>query len=187
MHRKLYIFTASGRHEPRARSVEPEHRARVSIGGHAAPAAREDAHRPWRGSQEITMERQIALQIVQALAQGIDPHTGEQFSAESPYQHPDTVRALVQAAEALGVPASLPRSKASHPGIPENAGKPWTEPEDQALAEAFDAGMAIPQLAEQHRRTRAAIQARLIRMGKLEPTDGPRFAIKPPAPVQAMQ
>ncbi len=131
------------------------------------------------------MERQIALQIVQALAQGIDPHTGEQFPAASPYQHPDTVRALMQAAQALADP--VPRTRPSHPGIPENAGKPWTEAEDQILAEAFDTGIAIPELAEQHRRTRAAIQARLIRMGKLEPTDGPRFLIKPPAPAQAMQ
>ncbi len=131
------------------------------------------------------MEKQTALQIVQTLAQGIDPHTGEQFPPESPYQHPDTVRALVQAAQALAEPTT--RSRPSQPGIPENAGKPWTEDEDQALAGAFDAGRAIPELAEQHRRTRAAIQARLIRMGKIELTDAPRFRITPVATVQATQ
>ena len=40
------------------------------------------------------MERQAAMQLLNTLAQGIDPHSGESFPADSPYQHPDTVRAL---------------------------------------------------------------------------------------------
>ena len=47
------------------------------------------------------MEKQAALNIIQQLANGIDPHTGEVFRADSPYQHPDTVRALFIAARAL--------------------------------------------------------------------------------------
>ncbi len=132
------------------------------------------------------MEKQAALQIVQALAQGIDPHTGETFPAASPYQHPDTVRALFQAAQALsGSPANQSRPPQS---TPENAGKPWSDEDDRALAAAFDSGKAIPELAEHHRRTRAAIQARLIRLGKIEPpADGPRFRSPPIAHTHATQ
>lgn len=41
------------------------------------------------------------VEILRALANGIDPHTGEEFPAESPYQHPQTVRALFTALRAL--------------------------------------------------------------------------------------
>jgi hypothetical protein len=127
------------------------------------------------------MERQAALHILRALAQGIDPHTGEHFCATSAYQHPDTVRALFQAVEALTDPPGTPtRSAAARPdrhSAPANAGKPWTEEEDKALAERFDAGSSSADLASQHQRTRAAIQARLVKLGKIEPpAEPPRFS-----------
>lgn len=122
------------------------------------------------------MEKQTALHIVQTLAQGIDPHTGETFPVDSPYQHPDTVRALFQAAQALAEPQTA-RTRVAAPGAPANAGKPWTDEEDSALAERFDAGRSIPELAAEHGRTRAAIQARLVKLGKLEPpSEPPRFS-----------
>lgn len=40
------------------------------------------------------MDRNRMLAILATLADGIDPVTGEAFPAESPYQHPQTVRAL---------------------------------------------------------------------------------------------
>lgn len=127
------------------------------------------------------MEKQTALHIVQTLAQGIDPHTGEAFPAESPYQHPDTVRALFQAAQAL---AATP-ARAAPQGTPANAGKPWTDEDDRALVERFDAGRSIPELAAEYGRTRAAIQARLVKLGKLEPPpELPRFS-RLAAPVAA--
>ena len=130
------------------------------------------------------MEKQTALHIVQALAQGIDPHTGETFAADSPYQHPDTVRALFEAAQALAG-SSTERPRPARATL-ENAGKPWSDEEDQSLIDAFDAGKRIPELAEQYRRSRAAIQARLVLLGKLDPsTKGPRFRIPPPESAHA--
>ena len=122
------------------------------------------------------MEKQAAISIIQALAQGIDPHTGETFPGTSPYQHPDTVRALFHAIQALSDPPGA-ASRAAQQGVPANAGKPWTDDEDKTLAAHFDAGSSISELAEQHRRTRTAIQARLVRLGKIEPpADLPRFS-----------
>jgi hypothetical protein len=43
--------------------------------------------------------------------------------------------------------------------------------EDARLAEDFDAEMAIAELAEKHRRSRGAIRSRLVRLGKLEPSE----------------
>lgn len=115
------------------------------------------------------MEQQTALKIIQQLANGVDPHSGEVFRADSPYQHPDTVRALFVALRALEA-QSTPKQRASaNENAPQNAGKPWSGEEDQALASAFDAGKQIPELAAQHQRTRAAIEARLAKLGKIEP------------------
>ena len=115
------------------------------------------------------MEKQVAVKIIQQLANGIDPHSGELFPAESPYQHPDIIRALFVALRELeGQPASKPRAAVSE-NAPQNAGKPWSGDEDQALASAFDAGKQIPELAAQHQRSRFAIEARLAKLGKIAP------------------
>ena len=50
------------------------------------------------------MEREHTLRILNALAGGIHPATGEKFAADSPYQHPDIVRALFEAARRRGRP-----------------------------------------------------------------------------------
>jgi len=115
------------------------------------------------------MDKQVALKIIQQLANGIDPHSGELFPADSVYQHPDTVRALFVALRELeGQPASKSRA-AANPNAPQNAGKPWPGDEDQALVSAFDAGKQIPELATQHQRSRFAIEARLAKLGKIAP------------------
>ena len=112
------------------------------------------------------MEKQAALKIIQQLANGVDPHSGEVFRADSPYQHPDTVRALFTAVRALETQSA---SKQGAENAPQNAGKPWSSAEDEALAGAFDAGKQIPELAAQHQRSRFAIEARLAKLGKIEP------------------
>jgi hypothetical protein len=47
------------------------------------------------------METDRATEILRLLGEGIDPFTGEIFPQNSPYQHPDTVRALFKAIDAL--------------------------------------------------------------------------------------
>jgi hypothetical protein len=116
------------------------------------------------------MEKADALKIIQQLASGIDPHSGEVFRADSPYQNPDTVRALFFALHALeGEPAPKQRAAVNAPGAPQNAGKPWSDEEDRMLAAAFDSGKQIPELATAHGRSRFAIEARLAKLGKIAP------------------
>jgi hypothetical protein len=61
------------------------------------------------------MEKQHALKILNSLANGVHPATGEVYAADSPYQHPDTVRALFEAIRSIdGVrPASEERKEPS--------------------------------------------------------------------------
>ena len=119
------------------------------------------------------MEKADALKIIQRLADGIDPHTGQVFGADSPYQHPDTVRALFVALRALDAPPaqapSKQRATATGENAPSNSGKPWSDDEDKALAAAFDAGRKILELATAHQRSRFAIEVRLAKLGKIEP------------------
>jgi hypothetical protein len=121
-----------------------------------------------------------AKQLIQALARGIDPETGEVLPADNPLNSPHVIRALFLAAEALDLlahpsaptppPPPQPRPRPPAPG---KAGKPWTPEEDQELATAFDAGTTVPALARAHQRTNGAITSRLIRLGRLQPDNNP--------------
>jgi hypothetical protein len=136
------------------------------------------------------MERDKALHILKALADGIDPASGEQFADDSPYQCPDTVRALYWALQALEQPASpsAPPEKPARPraeGVRGNAGRPWTSEEEAQLSQAFDSGRTLDELAQAHQRSRWAIEARLAKLGKIpEPPAGLRFPMRPPTASQ---
>jgi len=112
------------------------------------------------------MERDKALGILKALADGVDPVTGEQFAAGSPYQEPDTVRALYCAVQALENPTRT-SERSAQKSPPENAGRPWSDEEEARLAAAFESGKAILDLAQEHKRSRIAIEARLVKLGKI--------------------
>jgi hypothetical protein len=126
------------------------------------------------------MERDKALGILKALADGIDPATGEQYPAGSAYQYPDTVRALYHAVQALEGPAQPRERSAQQKNQPENAGRPWSEEEDGRLAQAFDSGKTTLQLAEEHKRSRIAIEARLVKLEKIPapPSGTMRYPVK---------
>ena len=115
------------------------------------------------------MEREHALKILNALANGVHPATGEVFAADSPYQHPDTVRALVEAVRAMeGAPRGRAPAERRTGDIPANTFLRWTSEEEARLAAGFDAGKTSAELAQLHNRSRAAIEARLLKMGKID-------------------
>ena len=112
------------------------------------------------------METFEALLIIESLADGVDPFTGEVLPDNSPYQNAQTVRALFLARNAL---ERLEARQRREEHLPENAGQPWRQIEDEQLTASFDEGMTIRQLAERHERTEGAIQSRLERLGKSPP------------------
>ena len=103
-----------------------------------------------------------ALPILRALADGIDPHTGEIFPAGSTFQHVDTVRALFTAVAALEAAEVRTAKRAD---LPEQAGKAWSEEEDAHLRDGFAARTPAKDLAEAHGRTPGSIRSRLARLG----------------------
>jgi hypothetical protein len=141
------------------------------------------------------MEREQTLRILNALANGVHPATGEKFAADSPYQHPDTVRALFEAMRAIdggtsdASSAPAPSRKAAAPMPESGSGSRWSAEEEERLATAFDAGRTVDELARAHSRSRAAIEARLVRLGKMDAsavTTPLRYPPKP-GPTQARQ
>jgi len=111
------------------------------------------------------MDEIKAIEVLRALAAGVHPATGELIAPGSPYETPETVRALFIAAECLE--ARLRQSRRAS-NLPRNAGKPWGREEDERLLAAYDAGTTVDELATAHERTRAGIEARLVRHGRLE-------------------
>ena len=115
------------------------------------------------------MDEHQALNIVAALADGVNPVTGEVFAPDSPYQSAQVIRALYCVMHALQKKA---RSAQRRGSLPRNAGKPWSAEEDKALLAAFDGGKSIAELAQQHERTTAGVTARLEKHGRIDPLSG---------------
>jgi hypothetical protein len=122
-------------------------------------------------NQEEIMELQDARRIVDTLAQGIHPVTGEVMPEDSPYNAPDIIRAMFAVSHALeGAKPPVPSVRQT----PANAGKPWAGDEDDRLEKAFDSGADIKALAQELARTPFAIESRLVKLGKLPPRPGMR-------------
>lgn len=118
------------------------------------------------------MELQAARQIIDTLAQGIHPVTGEVMPEDSPYNAPPVIRALFAVSQALDDAApAKPRRE-----LPPNAGKPWAPHEDGKLESAFAAGIDVGHIARELGRTPWAIEARLVKLGKIPPKPGMRIA-----------
>src|SRR5687767_2221480 len=78
-------------------------------GARGVSASTRSAHAAAQRQQEgRAMEKEQTLRILNALANGVHPATGEKFAADSPYQHPDTVRALFEAMRAVDAGGPAP-------------------------------------------------------------------------------
>ena len=111
-----------------------------------------------------SMNNQEAINIIQALVNGINPLSDEPLPANDLCLNSDIERALQAAIPAL---ESRIRYDERQAKLPANAGKPWTDEEDQQLVEAFDDGNSIATLVEQHERTKGSITSRLVKFGKI--------------------
>ena len=120
------------------------------------------------------MDKVESLTILKKLADGVDPYTGDMLPEYSPYQQPQTVRALFYAI--MAIEGTNERIQRAAPKFV-NAGKSWESTEDDQLKAEFDIGMSISEIAQKHQRTTGAIQARLVRLGKIPDTQYSHSAI----------
>lgn len=105
------------------------------------------------------MDINRAREIIEILADGVDPTTGEVLPAESVYNSPEVIRALFTVLDATA-PAKMPTQPPRR-----NAGKPWTDIEDMKLRDEFASRMKISDIAKEHGRTYTAIESRLDHLG----------------------
>ena len=107
-----------------------------------------------------------AKAILKALIEGCEPGSREPLPAGSVVHRADVLRALLAGVAALEQVDTRTRRRAALPG---NAGRAWSAEEDARLAEAFKASDSPKGLAAKHHRTLRAIEARLQRIGLLDP------------------
>jgi hypothetical protein len=111
------------------------------------------------------MQLDVALPIVRALADGVNPVTGELYPDHSPYAEPRALRALYTAVELLEKELERERRRER---LPANFGKPWSEDEDRMLVGEFDSGHTTSVIATKHQRTQSSVRLRLEKLGKIE-------------------
>ncbi len=112
------------------------------------------------------MELSNALPILRALADGVNPVTGEVFPDHSPYAEPRTLRALYSALEV--VEREVEREKRRE-ALPKNFGKPWGEAEDKELRARYENDETLPAIARRLERTQSSCRLRLEKLGVITP------------------
>ena len=119
------------------------------------------------------MEKSQVVETLSALASGVHPVTGEVFDEDSPYNHPQILRALFGSLEIIQAPASR-AAKKSQEEINREQGRPlrfnmrWSEQEDEELLSLIVKGTLTGEIAEHFQRTKGSIHSRLQRQGLLE-------------------
>ena len=110
---------------------------------------------------------QQSLETIRSLVNGVDPRTGEQYPANSPYFNHQTIQALQTAIKSLeGRPKRIKNETKPATQLV-CTGKPWRKAEELRLTHAFDYGVPLAEIARQHDRTELGIRSRLVKLGKL--------------------
>ncbi|MGI9294883.1 MAG: hypothetical protein ACR2PS_12935 [Pseudomonadales bacterium] len=118
------------------------------------------------------MEINRSIEILETLANGVDPATGEVFPSASPYNNPDIIRSLFACVQHIKYPPkkvkkSLADRQADNlsNGLPKNAGLPWSDDLKSELANDFKSGESPSDLANKYERTKGAIVSELKKQG----------------------
>ena len=106
-----------------------------------------------------------AKQILQALADGVNPETGEVLPKNDSCNEPEVIRALHRILQELekNDTAEKPIKKSKW----EKAGLPWTEEDEQTLSMMFDRGDSNREICKHLQRSERGIAARLVKLGKI--------------------
>lgn len=112
------------------------------------------------------MDKVRATELLRGLADGINPLTGELLTPDCVCNQAEIVRAFHYILSEL----EQAKTKQLKPGS-ENAGKPWTNEDDQALCKMFDAGSSKQDICSYFKRSQGGIASRLVRLGKIQERD----------------
>ena len=106
------------------------------------------------------MDIKRAKEIISALAEGIDPITGEVLPAEHVCNNAEVVRAFY---------TMLKQDNAEKKKkIYDNSGKKWTKEDDELLKQLFAQGVKVSELQSRFDRSRGSIQSRLAKLALMD-------------------
>ncbi|ALU42046.1 MULTISPECIES: hypothetical protein [Pseudoalteromonas] len=120
------------------------------------------------------MDQQQVANIVYGLANGIDPITGEILPAQSPYNHPDVIRALFQSLQWQPKQKKVKKTLAQKQqdnldkGLPENYGLPWSDEDIKQVLEQYKGSVEIDKIAITLARKPGSIIAVLNKQGVID-------------------
>ncbi len=109
------------------------------------------------------MDKATAKEILSALAEGVNPITGEILPAEDSCNQVEVVRAIYVVLRSMEAEPPAPSVKKRL-----HAGDPWTAEEELQLIDEFQSGMTGYKMAQTHGRTQRGISARLVKLGLIE-------------------
>ena len=105
-----------------------------------------------------------AREIISALAEGVDPTTGEVLPDNSVYNKGEIVRAFYAVLNHL-------EEKKPKKNMPANAGKPWTKEDEDLLVSLYRSGTPKRDICKTMQRTESGVAARLVRLGEIDERD----------------
>lgn len=127
------------------------------------------------------MDSEHAIEVLENLANGVNPATGEVFQYDSPYNNPLIIRALFSILVLLRTPQrkrTVKQRQADNvrSGMPRNYGMPWPQEMLDELLAQYQASVSTADLASQYERSEASIIAQLIRLGAISPDKGRHYS-----------
>ena len=114
------------------------------------------------------MDARYACELLESLADGVNPITGEILSDDDSCNQPDIIRALHKAVAVL-------KEKNTAKRLPANAGKPWLPEDEEKLKLMFENGCSKKDICAYFKRTEGAIAARLFQLKLIDNRDQFRY------------
>jgi hypothetical protein len=105
-----------------------------------------------------------AKEIISALAEGVDPTTGEILPDNSVCNKGEIVRAFYAVLNHLD-------EKKPKKNLPTNAGKPWTKEDEDLLVSLYRSGTLKREICKTLQRTESGVAARLVHLGIIDNRD----------------
>ncbi|EOX4963881.1 MULTISPECIES: hypothetical protein [Vibrio] len=109
------------------------------------------------------MDQEKVYSIIDALANGIDPNTGEYFPEDSPYNHPDVIRSLFYVLRNKPIQKKQKKSLEEKQqeniskGLPKNYGLPWTDETVEYVISQYHTNTSIDVIAQEVARKPSSI------------------------------
>ena len=105
-----------------------------------------------------------AKEIISALAEGVDPTTGEVLPDNSVCNKGEIVRAFYAVLNHLD-------EKKPKKSLPANAGMPWTKDDEDLLIGLYRSGTPKRDICKALQRTESGVAARLVHLGIIDNRD----------------